>query len=393
MPSVQSLPRSPKAALSCSGIPYPNRRIYRKVCIARKQLDKITEGSCSGGNDGLSKTAERKRKLRSAMERQESKLKSSIASSHTLADLVLKDITSNVKSKISAATSLSHDLYDASAEIDVATGEIVKTVSEAMNRGRVHTSHYRGVYTLILTHCKSKNDGTEIHVVKDHMKNLLDLCVGSGGSFNKVRGVGGGGNGDGQDEEEDALPNTVTITGDERLELMRRLLDEFKWERQENQVEFHEAMMKTALPCIFMKEWDTDYDRILRMFNLYQHYAETFIICPRRFGKTVSVGMFCAAYMYAIPDASIAIFSTAQRTSGKMMLAIYGFMRELPYFADAIFTVRNSETICITLHGKTRTMWCYPGKVGVCRILSSASSIFLFFLPSSTRLQAQSGHE
>lgn len=375
MPSVQSLPRSPKTVLNCSGIPFPNRRIYRKVCIAREQLNKITEGSCSGGNDGLSKTAERKRKLRSAMERQESKLKSSLVSSQALAALVLKDIANSVKDKLASVNPPSHNLYDNDNDNDGTVMEIVKNVTEAMDRGQVHTSHYRGVYTLILLHCKGKNDGTETHVVKDHMKNLLDLCVGSGGSFNKVRGVGGGGNGDDQDED-DALPNTVTITGDERLELMRRLLDEFKWERQENQVEFHEAMMKTALPCIFMKEWDTDYDRILRMFNLYQHYAETFIICPRRFGKTVSVGMFCAGYMYAVPDASIAIFSTAQRTSGKMMLAIYGFMRELPYFADAIFTVRNSETICITLHGKTRTMWCYPGKVGVCTAFGHSFSSF-----------------
>ena len=148
--------------------------------------------------------------------------------------------------------------------------------------------------------------------------------------------------------------------------LYRQMLDGFRWERQDNQVEFHEMMIKSALPYIFTKEWDTDYHRILRMFTLNQHCAGTFIVCPSLFGKTVSVAMFCAVYMYLIPSASVAIFSMTQRTSGKMMLAIFEFMTELPYFKDAIFEVKNSETICITLYGNKRTMWCYPGKVGVC---------------------------
>jgi hypothetical protein len=66
-----------------------------------------------------------------------------------------------------------------------------------------------------------------------------------------------------------------------------------------------------------------------------------------------------------------------------MMLAIYEFMRELPFFKEATFTVKNSETIQIVMNGNTRTMWCYPGKVGV-RFLPFSSigfrvSFFLAF--------------
>jgi hypothetical protein len=78
------------------------------------------------------------------------------------------------------------------------------------------------------------------------------------------------------------------------------------------------------------------------------------------------VAMFCALYMYVIPDASIAIFSTAQRTSGKMMAEIYKFMRQLPFFKEAIFKLKNQETIQITMNGNVRNMWCYPGKSEVC---------------------------
>lgn len=221
-------------------------------------------------------------------------------------------------------------------------------------------SVFKDAHELTYEHCRARNYGDQ-----------TTAAAGGVSSFSSSRdvfdaiGVPDGSDGPKPDEEDGGLPDPNTIGGDERLELFRRLLDEFDWERQDNQVDFHEMMIKTALPCIFKDEWDSDYDRILRMFDLYQHCAETFIVCPRRFGKTVAVAMFCAVYMYVIPKASIAIFSTAQRTSGKMMLAIYEFMRELPYFKEAVFNVKNSETINITLNGVERTMWCYPGKVGV----------------------------
>jgi hypothetical protein len=219
-------------------------------------------------------------------------------------------------------------------------------------------SVFKDAHELTYEHCKLRNLGAEAEATAAGASSFASSmgvlnAIGAADSFVDQESAPGG------------LPDPNTISGDERLALFRSLLDEFNWERQDNQVDFHEMMIKTALPCIFEKEWDSDYDRILRMFDLYQHCAETFIVCPRRFGKTVAVAMFCAVYMYVIPNASIAIFSTAQRTSGKMMLAIYEFMRELPYFKEATFNVKNSETINITLNGIQRTMWCYPGKVGV----------------------------
>jgi hypothetical protein len=177
-------------------------------------------------------------------------------------------------------------------------------------------------------------------------------------------------------EVDDVLPNTTTMSGDDRLALFRQMLDSYKWSRQSNQIDFHEMMIKANLPTIFPAEWDADYDRILRMFSLTEHCAEAFIVCPRRFGKTVAVAMFCAVYMFIVPDASIAIFSTAQRTSGKMMQAIYLFMQELPFFKEGKFIVKNSETIALYIHDNLRTMWCYPGKVAVCTFIV----VWLFIL-------------
>ena len=159
--------------------------------------------------------------------------------------------------------------------------------------------------------------------------------------------------------------DTNNLTGDDRLEMFRQVLDLFQWEREDNQIDFHEVMIQTVLPKIFADEWDTDYERILRMFQVNEHNAETFIICPRRYGKTVSVAMFCAAYMFMIPNATIAIFSTSKRTAGKMMTAIYAFMRDLPFFDHVRFETKNSECIELYLNGNKREMWCYPGTVAV----------------------------
>jgi hypothetical protein len=270
--------------------------------------------------------------------------------------------------------------------------ELDAFLHRALNISEAELSSMSGVFKdahdLTYEHCLLRSDGNEAASfggsssattagASTSSGSLFNMCIPDAAPSSAAADIR-----DADDYEEEAssgLPDPNVISGDERLELFRRLLDEFNWERQDNQVDFHEMMIKTALPCIFKDEWDADYDRILRLFGLYQHCAETFIVCPRRFGKTVAVAMFCAVYMYVIPDASIAIFSTAQRTSGKMMLAIYEFMRELPYFRDAVFHVKNSETISITLNGVKRTMWCYPGKVGVRSLFVIFFSFARFF--------------
>lgn len=165
------------------------------------------------------------------------------------------------------------------------------------------------------------------------------------------------------------------LSGYEVLALLRTLLNMFEWEREENQVDFHEHFIATVLPKIFKKEWDTEYDKILRLFKKTKHDAETILICPRRWGKTVSVAMFCAAYILAVPDAEVAIFSTAKRTSGKMMMGVLKFMKELPLFDECELLVKNSETIQISLYGNVKTISCYPGTVAVCFFLFSFSFV------------------
>ena len=161
-------------------------------------------------------------------------------------------------------------------------------------------------------------------------------------------------------------------SGVEKLAFLRKTLDQFNVKRHEYQVDFHEEFIKSCLPKIFEKEWDSDYDAILEQFDMDRLTQEILVVTPRRFGKTYSIAMFCAAYLYCIPRTRIAIFSTGQRTARTLMLLVYAFLSCLNEFEDVVDT-KNSETVILKISPTdTRELHCYPGTVAV-RI-----SIFLF---------------
>jgi hypothetical protein len=49
------------------------------------------------------------------------------------------------------------------------------------------------------------------------------------------------------------------------------------------------------------------------------------ISTPRRFGKTISVSMFCAAMLLACPGVEISIYSTCKRISQKILRNVQKF--------------------------------------------------------------------
>lgn len=165
------------------------------------------------------------------------------------------------------------------------------------------------------------------------------------------------------------LPNTKTITGDERLYWFKKTLDCFENPRLENQVEFHDMMIKTCLPAIYGEEWESDFDRILRSFDLDYHLSEAIMIAPRRFGKTWAVAMFAAVYVFMIPNAQITIFSVQQKTSYKMMVTIFLMMKELPFFATSAVDVKNADGITINTNGTLRRIACCSSTIAVCIFL------------------------
>lgn len=171
-----------------------------------------------------------------------------------------------------------------------------------------------------------------------------------------------------REEYADARLDTGTkLSGDEIVEKLQWTLDNMGVTRHTYQIQFHELFIRSCLPKIYAGEWEAHHDAILRRFSMRTLSQETLVVCPRRFGKTYSVAMFCAAYAWCVPNCEVAIFSTGQRAAGKLMALCLKFLSVLEGFQDHLHT-KNVEKIALKFGDQDiRSINCYPGSVKVRR--------------------------
>lgn len=122
-----------------------------------------------------------------------------------------------------------------------------------------------------------------------------------------------------------------TTKGWRRLKTIRKCLDSFKpFERTKMQKRFHDSFLQATASHLFADDVDVDLARVMKQ-NKWAHLKQQCLaMTPRRFGKTMSVGMFCAAYLYSVENAEIAIFSTGRRASQKLLELIHSLVCKLP---------------------------------------------------------------
>ena len=89
------------------------------------------------------------------------------------------------------------------------------------------------------------------------------------------------------------------------------------------------------------------------------------LVCtPRRFGKTTSVAMFCAALLYCVPDMWISCFSTGQRASSSLLDLVAKFVctRE---DGEGRILKKNQEQLFLKGNNPSdvRRMFSYPSSV------------------------------
>ena len=70
-----------------------------------------------------------------------------------------------------------------------------------------------------------------------------------------------------------------------------------------------------------------DHQRILELNGWDNLDQEVLISTPRRFGKTISVSMFAAAMIFAVPNLECSIYSTCKRISQKLLRNIDKFLQ------------------------------------------------------------------
>jgi hypothetical protein len=181
----------------------------------------------------------------------------------------------------------------------------------------------------------------------------------------------------------------------EYMQLCRKYLaklDTLGWDRSYHQRLFHDDFLKACTRSFWKLEppgqFARDHQKVLRT-NSWDHIAQEILIStPRRFGKTISVSMFCAAMLLACPGVEISIYSTCKRISQKILRNVQKFALLIADsdYETLNFSVKRQNMEEINLQGPlgnidVRIINSYPSKVKIistqCKSLKCPSFIIL----------------
>jgi hypothetical protein len=191
-------------------------------------------------------------------------------------------------------------------------------------------------------------------------KRLSEIASNSNGSDKRARGA-----------------KEVRKEPMEYMQLCRAYLaklDTLGWARSYHQRLFHDDFLKACTRSFWKLEppgqFARDHQRVLRV-NSWDHIAQEILIStPRRFGKTISVSMFCAAMLLSCPGVEISIYSTCKRISQKILRNVQKFALMIADgdYSTLNFGVKRENMEEINLQGPLgqtdiRIINSYPSKV------------------------------
>ena len=126
------------------------------------------------------------------------------------------------------------------------------------------------------------------------------------------------------------------------------MLENGPWTRSNTQRRFHEAFLNACVRFLFSQDsTPPDYRDILDRNNWEDIRQQCLCMTPRRFGKTVAVGMFVGAIALVVAGSEQAIFSTGRRASNKLLELVSQLVSQVPGGADRIVK-SNQETVWIS---------------------------------------------
>lgn len=178
----------------------------------------------------------------------------------------------------------------------------------------------------------------------------------------------------------DRYKNMVQTSGEKRLRILRTMLnklDGMGFMRSAHQREFHESFIGACLPQIYGKDLHRLLPQILRENNLEEIHQEIMVCCPRRWGKTMAVALFAAAYLWSQPDAEILIYSISKRTSTMLMAKVYNILMCLSGGPHVVKTHNQEELEIVNVHGGSSVCRCYPSSPKI-SIPPTNNTMYLF---------------
>lgn len=146
--------------------------------------------------------------------------------------------------------------------------------------------------------------------------------------------------------------------GDERMQLIRKTLNELGYERSKMQRQFHDRFIQAVALHLYKDDPDVDLESIMRMNGWTDLRQSVLCLTPRRFGKTTAVAMFVAAYAMCVPHSTQSIFSTGRRASQKLLQLIRDIIKKTP-MANSIVKC-NQEELILQFGFDRRKIFSYP---------------------------------
>ena len=161
--------------------------------------------------------------------------------------------------------------------------------------------------------------------------------------------------------------------GDVLLDKIRELFLNgmgIKW--SEIQVNIFNVFVDACLPKIFGNTWNEHKVRVLLGRGLKRLWQEVLINMARRNGKTFVTAGTSAAILLCVPDISIAVFSTGERTARMLMDVVRDMIKNAWSTGTVVkrteYTIIQSNKEILLLEGPDgtkRLLGCYPGSVRV----------------------------
>ena len=149
--------------------------------------------------------------------------------------------------------------------------------------------------------------------------------------------------------------------GEQRLQQMRDILESgFTWKRSKTQNRFHESFLNACIRFLYAEDSNApDYAAILEKNGWTDLRQQCLCMTPRRFGKTVAVGMYVTALALTCPCEQ-AIFSTGRRASSKLLELVVTLLNQVPGACERIVK-SNQEMVWIShTSGRISKISSYP---------------------------------
>lgn len=156
--------------------------------------------------------------------------------------------------------------------------------------------------------------------------------------------------------------------GDMRLEALietLNLLDTVGFKRSASQRKFHQQYIMACLKKIYGKDLARNMEKILKRWGLDEIRSDVIICTPRRWGKTFSVALFVAAYIWSQPGCEVSIYSTGRRASRKLLFLIQRMIVAIAGNESCIKTFNVEVLEVVGKFGIPSKCCSYPSKVQI----------------------------